>query len=64
MIPVYSGLCLNKIHCIFTSTDVYLVLQLFCLNLTFSKPQQLSTYALTLFNYQTEVNEEKVSVGK
>ena len=26
------------------------------------KPQQLSTYALTLFNYQTEVNEEKVSV--
>ncbi|XP_076077151.1 rab-like protein 2A [Mytilus galloprovincialis] len=26
------------------------------------KPQQLSTFALTLFNYQTEVNKEKVSV--
>ena len=29
----------------------------------FSKPQQLSTFALTLFNYKTEVDGEKVSVG-
>ena len=29
-----------------------------------SKPQQLSTYALTLFNYKTEVNGQKVLVGK
>jgi len=28
-----------------------------------SKPQQLSTYALTLFNYKTEVNGVKVAVG-
>ncbi|XP_060063267.1 rab-like protein 2A [Ylistrum balloti] len=26
------------------------------------KPQQLSTFALTLFNYRTEVNDQKVSV--
>ncbi|OWF50639.1 Rab-like protein 2B [Mizuhopecten yessoensis] len=26
------------------------------------KPQQLSTFALTLFNYETEVNNQKVSV--
>ncbi|KAK6168771.1 hypothetical protein SNE40_019953 [Patella caerulea] len=26
------------------------------------KPQQLSTYALTLFNYKTEVNKQSVSV--
>ncbi|KAK3602866.1 hypothetical protein CHS0354_018721 [Potamilus streckersoni] len=26
------------------------------------KPQQLSTYALTLFNYKTQVNDSKVSV--
>ncbi|XP_022290709.2 rab-like protein 2A [Crassostrea virginica] len=26
------------------------------------KPQQLSTYALTLFNYQTDLGDEKVSV--
>ena len=30
----------------------------------FSKPQQLSTYALTLFNYKTEVNGQKVLVGE
>jgi len=29
-----------------------------------SKPQQLSTYALTLFSYDTEVDGEKVQVGK
>ena len=29
-----------------------------------SKPQQLSTYALTLFSYNTEVNGDKVQVGK
>ena len=29
-----------------------------------SKPQQLSTYALTLFNYKTEVNGQKVLVGE
>lgn len=34
------------------------------LNKDFSKPQQLSTYALTLFNYKTEVNGQKVLVGE
>ena len=28
------------------------------------KPQQLSTFALTLFSYNTEVNDQKVQVGK
>lgn len=28
------------------------------------KPQQQSTYALTLFNYETKINDKKVSVGK
>lgn len=30
----------------------------------FSKPQQLSTFALTLFSYNTQVEDEKVQVGK
>jgi len=29
-----------------------------------SKPQQLSTYALTLFNYETKINGNILSVGK
>lgn len=29
-----------------------------------SKPQQLSTFALTLFNYKTQIDGKTVSVGK
>ena len=29
-----------------------------------SKPQQLSTYALTLFNYETKIDGNEVSVGE
>ena len=28
-----------------------------------SQPQQLSTYALTLFKYKTEINDQVVHVG-
>lgn len=49
---------------LFIFLNISYIVIIHVLNHNFSKPQQLSTFALTLFNYQTEVNKEKVSVGK
>jgi len=40
-----------------------LMLMWICIN-TISQPQQLSTYALTLFKYKTEINNQVVHVGQ
>lgn len=62
---MYEGLYGFKSLLIFFSfLNISYIVIIHVLNHNFSKPQQLSTFALTLFNYQTEVNKEKVSVGK
>ena len=51
--------------CTYVSLDVFSlhVCELIFLNYV-SKPQQQSTYALTLFKYETKIKGNKVVVGK